>query len=157
MRLEHILFWIILTRAIVANKVITNYTTDKPILHVEALFISVERGLRWEILSRNSLKYYIHFSFILKLIIFIYKQLKRPAFFTACTNGLHGWFLNINKWPDGKLRVWPDPFCCQAVSSEQLICGALVVVPLQRLDQWNASTWSVKVALIINAQTNFFS
>mgnify|MGYP000198940078 CR=1 FL=1 len=50
-------------------------------LPVEALFISVERGLRQEILSRTSLKYYIHFSFILKLIILIYKQLKRPVAF----------------------------------------------------------------------------
>jgi len=70
-----------LTRAIVVNKVITNYTTGTPILHVEALFISVERGLRQGILSRTSLKYYIHFSFILKLIIFICKQLKRPVAF----------------------------------------------------------------------------
>ena len=35
-----------LTRAIIVNKVITNYTTGTPILHVEASFISVERGLR---------------------------------------------------------------------------------------------------------------
>jgi len=35
------------------------------------------------ILSRTSLKHYIHFSFILKLIIFICKQLKRPVAFSA--------------------------------------------------------------------------
>jgi len=33
--------------------------------------------------SRTSLKHHIHFSFILKLTIFIYKQLKRPAAFSA--------------------------------------------------------------------------
>jgi len=33
--------------------------------------------------SRTSLEYYIHFSFILKLIIFIYKQLKRPVAFSV--------------------------------------------------------------------------
>jgi len=62
-----------------------------PILHVEASFISVERGLRQEILSQTSLKCYIHFSFILKLIIFIYKQLKRPVAFSAvhkCTRAV---------------------------------------------------------------------
>jgi len=56
--------------------------TGTPILHVEASFISVERGLRQGILSRTSLKCYIHFSFILKLILFIYKQLKRPVAFS---------------------------------------------------------------------------
>jgi len=81
-RLEHILFWIVSTRAIIVNKVKTNYTTGAPILHVEALFISAERGLRQGILSQTSLKYYIHFSFILKLIIYIYKQLKRPVAFS---------------------------------------------------------------------------
>jgi len=35
------------------------------------------------ILSRTSLKYYIHFSFILKLITFICKQLKRPVAFSV--------------------------------------------------------------------------
>jgi len=35
------------------------------------------------ILRRTSLKCYIHFSFILKLIIFIYKQLKRPVAFSV--------------------------------------------------------------------------
>jgi len=39
------------------------------------------------ILSRTSLKYYIHFSFILKLIIFIYKQLKRPVAFSVVQLG----------------------------------------------------------------------
>jgi len=71
-----------ITQAFVVYKVITNYTTGTPILHVEASFISVERRLRREILSRTSLKYYIHFSFILKLIIFIYKQLKRHVAFS---------------------------------------------------------------------------
>jgi len=57
--------------------------TGTPILHVEASFISAERGLRREILSRTSLKHYIHFSFILKLITFICKQLKRPVAFSV--------------------------------------------------------------------------
>jgi len=35
-----------LTQAIVVNKVIINYTTGTPILHVEASFISGERGPR---------------------------------------------------------------------------------------------------------------
>jgi len=35
-----------LTRAIVVNKVIINCTTGTPILHIEASFVSVERGLR---------------------------------------------------------------------------------------------------------------
>jgi len=72
-----------LTQAIVVNKVITNCATGTPILHVEASFISVERGLRQGILSRTSLKHYIHFSFILKLVIFIYKQLKRHIAFSV--------------------------------------------------------------------------
>jgi len=75
------------TRAIVVIqrccKVITKHVTGTPILHVEASFISVERGLRRGILSWTSLKHYIHFSFILKLIIFIYKQLKRPVAFSV--------------------------------------------------------------------------
>jgi len=75
------------TRAIVVIqrhcKVITKCTTGTPILHVEALFISVERGLRRGISSWTSLKYYIHVSFILKLIIFIYKPLKRPVAFSV--------------------------------------------------------------------------
>jgi len=58
-------------------------TTGTPILHVEASFISAERGLRRGILSRTSLKHHIHFGFILKLAIFICKQLKRPVAFSA--------------------------------------------------------------------------
>jgi len=72
-----------MTRAIVVNKVITNYATGTPILHIEASFISTERGLRWWILSQTSLKHYIHFSFILKLMIFICKQLKGPVAFSV--------------------------------------------------------------------------
>jgi len=67
----------------VIPKRITFYTTGTSILHVETSFISVERGLRRGISSRTSLKCYIHFSFILKLIIFIYKQLKRPVAFSV--------------------------------------------------------------------------
>ena len=58
-------------------------TTGTPILHVEASFISAERGLRRGILSRTSLKHHIHFGFIPKLVIFICKQLKRPVAFSA--------------------------------------------------------------------------
>jgi len=36
--------------------------------------------------SWTSLKCYVHFSFILKLIIFIYKQLKRPVAFSVVQN-----------------------------------------------------------------------
>jgi len=43
----------------------------------------VERGLRRGISSRASLKCCIHFGFILKLVIFICKQLKRPAAFSV--------------------------------------------------------------------------
>jgi len=67
MYIEHVLFWIVLTRAIVVKQVITNYATSTPILHIEVLFISVERGLRREILSRTSLKCYIQFSSFLSL------------------------------------------------------------------------------------------
>jgi len=45
--------------------------------------------------SWTSLKYYIHFSFILKLIIFIYKQLKRPVAFSVVQ---HCWFTACLKW-----------------------------------------------------------
>jgi len=65
----------------------TFHATGTPILHVEASFISVERGLRRGISSRTSLKCYIHFSFILKLTIFICKQLKRPVAFSAVQRG----------------------------------------------------------------------
>jgi len=88
---EHVLFWIVITRAIIVNKVITNCATGTPILHEEAWFISVERGLSQGILSRTSLKYHIHFSFILKLIIFIYKQLKRPVAFSAVHWFAYNW------------------------------------------------------------------
>jgi len=63
------------------------YATGTPILHAEASFISAERGLHRGISSWTSLKCYIHFSFILKLIIFIYKQLRRPVAFSAVQNG----------------------------------------------------------------------
>jgi len=46
--------------------------------------------------SRTSLKYYIHFSFILKLIIFIYKQLKRPVAFSVVHSNLAVAFLVLN-------------------------------------------------------------
>jgi len=39
--------------------VINKYITGMLILHVEASFTSVERGLHQEILSQTSLKYYI--------------------------------------------------------------------------------------------------
>jgi len=75
------------TRAVVANEVVPNWmtfwTTGTSILHVEASFISAERGLRQGISSRTSLKCHIHFGFILKLAIFICKQLKRPEAFSA--------------------------------------------------------------------------
>jgi len=73
------------TQAIVTShsQLDLKFITGTPILHVEASFISVERGLCKGILSQTSLKYYIHFSFILKLIIFIYKQLKRHVAFSA--------------------------------------------------------------------------
>jgi len=60
-------------------------TTGTPILHAASLFISesAERGLRRGVSSRTSLKCCIHFSFILKLAIFICKQLKRPVDFSA--------------------------------------------------------------------------
>jgi len=57
--------------------------TGTPILHAEASFISAERGLHQEFLSRTSLKCHICFGFILKLMIFICKQLKRPVAFSA--------------------------------------------------------------------------
>jgi len=60
--------------------------TGMPILQVEASFISAERGLRGGILSQTTLKCYIHYSLIPKLIIFIYKQLKRLVAFTAMHN-----------------------------------------------------------------------
>jgi len=64
-------------------------TTGTPILHAEASFISAERGSRQGILSQTSLKRCIHFSFILKLAIFICKQLKRPVAFSAVQNQNH--------------------------------------------------------------------
>ena len=75
------------TRAIVVTKVIPKWitfcATGTPILHVEASFISAKRGLRRGISSWTSLKYCIHFSFILKLIICRHKQLNRPVAFSA--------------------------------------------------------------------------
>jgi len=59
MCIEHVLFWIVLTRAIIVKQVITNCATGTPILHVEASFTSVERGLRRGISSWTSLKCYI--------------------------------------------------------------------------------------------------
>jgi len=56
-------------------------TTDTSTLQAEASFISTERGLHQGILSRTSLKCHIHFGFILKLVIFICNQLKRPVAF----------------------------------------------------------------------------
>jgi len=58
-------------------------TTGTPILHAKASFISAERGPRRGISSWTSLKHCIHFSFIPKLMIFVYKQLKRPVAFSA--------------------------------------------------------------------------
>jgi len=65
----------------------TIFTTGTPILHLEASFISAERGLRREILSQTSLNHNIHFSSILKLIR---KQLKRPMAFGAVHIVGHG-------------------------------------------------------------------
>jgi len=68
------------------NKVIPKWmkfcTTGTLILHEEASFISAERGPRRGISSRTSLKCCIHFSFILKLTIFIHKQ-KKGLWFLA--------------------------------------------------------------------------
>jgi len=77
------------TRAIITRQVILNLhnksITGTPILHVEASFISVERGLRRGILSRTSL--ILHLVLVhSKLIIFIYKQLKRPVAFSVVHN-----------------------------------------------------------------------
>jgi len=67
MCIEHVLFWIVLTQAVVVKQVTTNHTTGTPILHVEVSCISAERGMRREILSRTSLKCYIQFSSFLSL------------------------------------------------------------------------------------------
>jgi len=50
--------------------------------HRSTVKLSRER-ITPRISSRTSLKYCIHFGFILKLMIFIYKQLKRPVAFSA--------------------------------------------------------------------------
>jgi len=80
---EHVLFWIVLTRAVV-----TKTSHDKLYnWHVDSSRRSIVQRSRERtapmISSRTSLKHHIHFSFILKLIIFIYKQLKRPVAFSA--------------------------------------------------------------------------
>jgi len=58
-------------------------TTDTPILHAQASFISAERGRLQRILSRTSFKCYNHIGSFPKLTIFIFKQLKRSAAFSA--------------------------------------------------------------------------
>jgi len=80
---EHVLFWIVTTRDIVckqSHNKLYNWPVDssrRSIVH-----LSRERTTP-RISSWTPLKYYIHFSFILKLIIFIYKQLKRPVAFSV--------------------------------------------------------------------------
>jgi len=101
------------------------YTTGTPILHVEASFNSVERGLRRGISSWTSLKHCIHFSFILKLTIFIYKQLKRPVAFSAVHN--HKWQLTPmgstkGKWLTLLLTVSSNTHTEKRKGSERCRC-----------------------------------
>jgi len=84
---EHVLFCFLLTRAIVAKRShnkLCNWHADSSRRTVVQL--SRERTAP-RISSWTSLKCYIHFSFILKLIIVIYKQLKRPVAFSV----VHFW------------------------------------------------------------------
>jgi len=101
-------------------------TTGTPILHVEAPFISAERGLRRGISSRTSLKCHIHFSFILKLIIFIYKQLKRPVAFSAVhfdikphvvTLQNNFLLLHLNHEDLGDQRFWHCQEACASIGT----------------------------------------
>jgi len=94
MCIEHVLFWIVLTRAIVtkqSHNKLHNGRADSSLRSIVQL--SRERTTP-RISSWTSLKYYIDFSFIPKLVIFIYKQLKRPVAFsvvhTKCL--LKNWF-----------------------------------------------------------------
>jgi len=72
-----------MTQAVVVQKITTKCETRTQILHAGASFISAERGSHRWILSQISLNHHIHFSFILKLVIFICKQLQRHAAFSA--------------------------------------------------------------------------
>jgi len=92
MCIEHVLFWIVLTQAVIVKQVTTNHTTGMPILYVEVSFISAERGMRREILSRTSLKCHIQFSSVLSLQ---FSFLKRPVAFNAVHQGLSNCFHDV--------------------------------------------------------------
>jgi len=116
------------TQAVVANKVTTHHATGMPILHVEASFISAERGLRQGILSPTSLN---HFSFILKLTIFICKQLKRSGAFGT----VRMWELNNTHCHSCQKLHWtPCDFGTKPMSWTQLVKG------------WRASSWTVTLS-----------
>jgi len=62
--------------------------------------------------SWTSLKHYIHFSFILKLIIFIYKQLKRPVAFSV----VHA-LLTWSQW-----MFSHESFCPHNLPQQTVVC-----------------------------------
>jgi len=107
------------------NTVTTNPATGTPILHVEASFNSVERGLRRGISSRTSLKHCIHFGFILKLAIFIYKQLKRPAAFSAVHFDVKPQNVVLQNNFFILTSFDPESFCVQRLWSKQEACASI--------------------------------
>jgi len=111
--------------------------TGTPILHAEASFISVGRGLRRGISSWTSLKCCIHFSFILKLAIFIYKQLKKPAAFSAVHSSEQ-----IIKLSCFTHQPFPLPFWCLVVSSAFCELEAFAKRRQTKKDRPFAPLWS---------------
>jgi len=78
--LEHVLFCLEQIALLLwcrSQQVTKENNKETPILHMEASFISVERGMHWGILSRTSL---LHLDLVhSKFTIFICKQFKRPV------------------------------------------------------------------------------
>ena len=118
------------TRAIVVTKSLPRgqhsmQPTGRPILHAEASFISAERGLRRGVSSRTSLKCCIHFGFIPKLVIFIYKQLKRPAVFSAVHFDIKPQIVTLQNNFFSLLRLNHEDLCDQRFWHCQEACASI--------------------------------
>jgi len=158
---EDVLFWMVqheLSLQTGHSQLDNKSVTGTLILHTETLFISVERGSRRRILSQTSLKHYLQFSFILKLTIFICKQLKKHLAFSAvqflcrCVlRNASSLCLFYMQWQNNSAHDW-NPFqscakigecaehvCCQTAASSSTFPLFVSCQPT-----WHAKDWTYK-------------
>jgi len=106
------------TWAVIVMMVIPNWMSSLQ-LHVEVSLCSTERGLRWGILSRTSLKHCIWFQIILCSWFSFANNSKSMQLLAQCSAHMRPTFFQLEGCEDDHGPFWPPPWIC----SSNLICG----------------------------------